>query len=487
MTLRSRLVLLFGFVALAVSVVVGASSYRATSSEVTATTDGFLQARAVDVANGVRQAPSGRRPLPRNRGGDGGGNRGDDALTTLAFDPDAIVQSTSANGVVNGTSGGDLPITDATQRMIDARPLIIRPQLGRFEDITVDGEPYRMFSLAVPGGGAIQVARSTAEDDSLLRSLLTRFGLIAAAATVGASLLGWWIARRTTQPLRRLADVAASVAETRDFSIEVPVERSDEIGTLATSLRTMLAALETSRRQQHSLVQDASHELRTPLTSLRANVALLERIENSAAPLSSAPVSPGDRAAVLAAISAEVTELGSLFDELIDLAADSDDRNAPLVPLRLDEAVERAVRRWEQRTGRVIDLRTEPITVNGNEVMLERAVTNLIGNAYKFSPPDEPIEVVITSLGTAQLGGRGLAERVVGVSVRDGGPGIAISDRTRVFDRFHRSEATRTMPGSGLGLAIVAQIVEHHGGEVWATESDRGGADVGFRLAVVDD
>ncbi len=473
MTLRSRLVLLFGFVALAVSVVVGASSYRATSSEVATTTDDFLRARAVDIAEGARESPRNRRP---QRGGDGS------PVPNLAFDPDAIVQSTGADGNVDGTSGGDLPVTDATRRMIAARPLVIRPQLGLFEDVVVDGESYRMFSLAVPRGGAIQVARSTAEDNDLLRSLLTRFGLIAAAATVGASLLGWWIARQTTRPLRRLAEVAATVADTRDFSIDVPVERSDEIGTLATSLRTMLTALETSRRQQHSLVQDASHELRTPLTSLRANVALLERIEGSGA-----TVAPEDRAAVLAAISAEVAELGSLFDELIDLAADSDDRDAPLVELRLDQVVERAVQRWEQRTGRVIEVRTEPVTIKGNDVMLERAVTNLIGNAHKFSPPEAPIVVVVETLDGDASHGALRGARSVGVSVCDGGPGIPVADRARVFDRFHRAETTRTMPGSGLGLAIVAQIVEHHGGEVWATESDRGGADVGFRLLVLDD
>ena len=104
--------------------------------------------------------------------------------------------------------------------------------------------------------------------------------------------------------------------------------------------------------------------------------------------------------------------------------------------------------------------------------MLDRAVANLIGNAHKFSPPDEPIEVVV---------------RDGFVAVCDGGPGIPEADRDRVFDRFHRGETTRSMPGSGLGLAIVAKIVDHHGGEVWAGASDRGGADVGFRLPVVSE
>jgi len=324
-----------------------------------------------------------------------------------------------------------------------------------------------MYTQALPGGGAIQVARSTAEDDDLLQSLLSRFGVIALVATAAASLIGWGLARRTTRPLRRLADVAATVADTGDFSVDVPVERSDEIGTLAASMRTMLEALETSREQQQRLVQDASHELRTPLTSLRVNVEMLDRIERS-----TAEISAEDRAAVLDAIASEVAELGSLFDELIDLATDSDDRDAPLERVRLDEIVTRAVARWAQRTDRPIDVTVEAVTVNGNDALLERAVTNLIGNAHKFSPPDEPIEVVV---------------RDGFVAVRDGGPGIPAADRERVFDRFHRAETTRSMPGSGLGLAIVAKIVDHHGGEVWAAESDRGGADVGFTLPVVSE
>jgi len=452
--LQTRLAVLFGVLALAVSAVVGGSSYRATSGQILASTDDFLSERADALVQGSRQFPEGRRSSQRG-------------TVTLAFDPDAIVQVTSRTGAILGSSGAELPITSGAQEMIDLRPGDVRRSRNSFDDVEVDGEPFRMVTKALSDGGAIQVARSTAEDDGLLRSLLLRFGIIALITTAGASVLGWWVARQTTRPLRRLADVAATVADTRDFDVEVPIDRSDEIGTLAASMRTMLAALSTSRDQQQRLVQDASHELRTPLTSLRANVAMLDRIEQSAGTMSA-----GDRAAIVGAISAETAELGSLFDELIDLASDSDDRNAELLLVRLDEIVARAATRWQQRTARRLDLEAMPITVLGDAAMLERAVTNLIGNAHKFSPADEPIEIVVGECF---------------VSVRDRGPGIAAADRTRIFDRFYRSEATRTMPGSGLGLAIVAKIVEHHGGEVWARESERGGADVGFRLPEIID
>jgi len=452
--LQTRLAVLFGLLALAVSAVVGGSSYGATSGQISASTDDFLSERADALVQGSRQFPEGRRSSQRS-------------TVTLAFDPDAIVQVTSRTGAILGSSGPELPITSGAQAMIDLRPGDVRRPRTSFDDVEIDGEPFRMVTQALSDGGGIQVARSTAEDDGLLRSLLVRFGIIALITTVGASVLGWWVARQTTRPLRRLADVAATVADTRDFDVEVPIDRSDEIGTLASSMRTMLEALATSRDQQHRLVQDASHELRTPLTSLRANVAMLDRIEQSAGTLSA-----GDRAAIVGAITAETAELGSLFDELIDLASDSDDRDAELLPVRLDEIVARAATRWQQRTDRRLDLQAVPTTVLGDAAMLERAVTNLIGNAHKFSPADEPIEIVVGECF---------------VSVRDRGPGIASADRTRIFDRFYRSEATRSMPGSGLGLAIVAKIVGHHGGEVWARESERGGADVGFRLPAIID
>jgi two-component system, OmpR family, sensor histidine kinase MprB len=98
-------------------------------------------------------------------------------------------------------------------------------------------------------------------------------------------------------------------------------------------------------------------------------------------------------------------------------------------------------------------------------VQLERAISNLIDNALKFSPADTPIEVIVSDRR---------------VEVRDRGDGIAEADLGRVFDRFYRSDATRTMPGSGLGLAIVQQFATDHHGTAFASNHPDGGAVVGF-------
>jgi two-component system sensor histidine kinase MprB len=237
-------------------------------------------------------------------------------------------------------------------------------------------------------------------------------------------------------------------------------ERTDEIGRLAVSFRSMLDALEASRQQQHRLIHDAGHEMRTPLTSMRANVALLERAVDLPA---------DERAEVLAAIGSELVELSSLFDEMIELATDQRDDELASAPLDLDHVVRNVAATWHRRSDRPITVESSSSMVMGDSAMLERALTNLVNNADKFSPPGTPIEIV-ASEGS--------------VSVRDSGPGIPLEERPRIFDRFYRTEATRSMPGSGLGLSIVAQVVERHGGEVWVSDSPSGGADIGFRLPV---
>jgi two-component system sensor histidine kinase MprB len=469
-SLRSRLAILFGLLALGVSAIVGAASYQATRSEVSESTDRFLERRAIEVTQGIREQPGNPRPRPdRNNDNNDDVAAADDAgaqLLRLPFDPDAVVQVTDEDGVVLSSSSAELPITSAVEQLIDQRPRLDESAPNRYDDVEIDGTSYRMYTRALPGGGAIQVARSTTENDAVLRVLVSRIGIIGLIAAVLAAFAGWWIARRTTRPLRRLADVAATVADTRDFSVDVPVGRQDEIGKLARSFREMLTALETSRDQQHRLVLDAGHELRTPLTSLRANVEMLQRIDSRP----EATLTPEDRRELLQAINAEVGELSNLFTELMELATDSHDADAPMAPVDLADVVSRSVERWQGRVDREISLAAESAMVSGNEAMIERAVTNLLGNADKFSPPGEPIDVVV---------------RAGFVSVRDRGPGIPVADRARVFDRFYRADATRTMPGSGLGLAIVAQIVERHGGETWVTESEHGGADVGFRLPTI--
>jgi two-component system sensor histidine kinase MprB len=220
----------------------------------------------------------------------------------------------------------------------------------------------------------------------------------------------------------------------------------------------MLAALSASRRQQHRLVMDASHELRTPLTSMQTNIDVLR---------GRADLDPQMRAAIVDDIHAEIGELSALVAELVELATDvrEDELVAPVELATIAASIaDRASRRGTHDV--VLDVRRSTL-IDGRPIALARAVRNLVENAMKFAPEGTCVRVEID-------GGRLL--------VHDQGPGVAEPDREVIFDRFHRSEATKSLPGSGLGLAIVRQVAEAHGGSVVAAASPDGGAAVGFTI-----
>ena len=458
MSLRARLALLFGLLTAAGIAVVALLVFRSADTELASETDEFLERRAADVIEGRREPPRdrGRREPP---GSDG-------IELDFAFDPDAIVQTLDADGEITAAqSEVTLPVSERDVMIaeaLDGKHDGDSDKQDLFRDVTIDGVDYRLYTVSIPGGGAVQVARSVEETTRVLDSLRNRVVLIGLVMSALAAAVGFLVARQTTRPLRRLAATATTVADTHDLTTPIEVDRTDEVGALARSFKEMLDALAASREQQHRLVHDAGHELRTPLTSLRANVALLERADR---------LDPEDRAAVLASVKAELGELNELFGELIELATDNQHAE-PFVRLELGGVAERAVDRLRRRTDRPVTVHADTSVVQGDASLLERAISNLLGNAHKFSPPGTPVEVVVDQ-------GR--------VAVRDHGPGIAPADRDRVFDRFHRADATRTMPGSGLGLAIVDQIVRTHGGTVWATDSpSTPGAEVGFAIPLSD-
>ncbi len=441
MTLRTRITVLVAVaVAMAVAAV-SAAAFVSTRGELRSEIDEFLAER-------VALLPGGRAPRgpvePPGSVRRGGGFIG----------ADAVGQVLAADGTVALAFDEDvaLPVDDD-----DAR-LAADGGRSRFRDVSAGGERYRVLTVPLRGGGALQLGRSLGEAEAVLTDLGRRLLLLGGAGVLLAALVGWLVASRALAPVARLTAAAEHVAETQDLAAPIEVERTDELGRLAASFNAMLAALETSRSQQRQLVLDASHELRTPLTSLRTNIEVLAK---------RADIDPAERADLLSDVTAELSELGDLVTELVDLATDAR-RAEPVTPgLRLDEVAAAAVERARRRTGREISLRSEPAPIDGRLAMLDRAVSNLVDNAVKWSPPGAPIEVAVA-------GGR--------VTVRDHGPGIDPADLPHVFDRFYRAAAARTTPGSGLGLAIVRNVAEAHGGRAWAEAAPGGGALVGFEI-----
>jgi two-component system sensor histidine kinase MprB len=235
----------------------------------------------------------------------------------------------------------------------------------------------------------------------------------------------------------------------------------DEVARLSKTLNSMLVALDDSQQQQRRLIADASHELRTPLTSLRTNLEVLAR---------SPVISDADRQALLGELVDQVAELGTLVGQLVELDRDDAVVESPH-PLAWDEVVASAVNRVRRNRPEVsVTASLEPTTVVGLAGQLERAVSNLLDNAGKWSPPGGTVEV---SLAGGVL------------SVRDHGPGVDPADLPHLFDRFYRSVAARGLPGSGLGLSIVKQTADDHHGRAWIESAAGGGTVASLQLPVV--
>ncbi len=311
----------------------------------------------------------------------------------------------------------------------------------------------------IPGTGFV-LAQSLESTEYTLDRLGWVLAVFGAAGVVAAGLAGWGVARQGLRPLRRLTEAAEDIARTEKLE-PIPLEGTDEIARLASAFNAMLTALAASRDRQRRLVGDASHELRTPLTSLRTNLELLAQAESRGG------LSDASRAELLSDVRAQLEELTTLVGDLTELARDEPVPHQ-VETLDLAEVVERALDRVRRRAGSLhFETTLQPWWVVGDAAALERAVTNLLDNAAKWSPPLGVVTVRLVQ-GT--------------VYVADQGAGIAEADLPHVFDRFYRSPESRTMPGSGLGLAIVRRVAERHGGTVSAGSAPDGGAAFWFDL-----
>ena len=445
-SLRARVGLLaFAAVFLGVGLAVGIGYYFA-QRELHQEVDQFLERRALAVVE-VLQRPA-DLALQRERGA-----RPFIGRIPLA-DFDAHVQILNREGrPIFAISSIQLPVSAEDRQIAGETGEPVR------RTVRLDGLRYRILTAPLGGNGAVQVARDLDETDRALNDLLRRtipLGVILAAA---AAAMAWLLARRALRPVEQLTRSAEHVAQTQELAGTIEVTRDDEVGQLARSFNAMLEALQASRRQQRQLVTDAGHELRTPLTSIRANIEMLQR---------AGELDEAERDRIFVDVNTEIRELSDLVRELVELTGDAGAGDEPLSLLDLSELAEDAADRARRRTGRAVTTETVgDCTVEGRRGALERAIDNLVGNAAKFSPAGTPIRI---------RSERGRLE------VHDRGPGISSADRPLVFERFYRAEDARSAPGSGLGLAIVKQIVERHGGVVFAESSPDGGATVGFEL-----
>ncbi len=291
--------------------------------------------------------------------------------------------------------------------------------------------------------------------EGVFESLYDTFQVFLIAALVSLLLtfiVVWMFSYRMIRPLRRMYTAAKAFA-TGDFSVRVPVESSDEVGQLSIAFNNMANSLANSEGMRRSFIANVSHELKTPMTTI---AGFIDGILDGTIP-------PEKQTQYLRIVTDEVKRLSRLVKSMLDLSR-IDNGEMKLNPVKFDitHTVFNAILTFEQKIEQknieikgLADL--EPIMVDGDQDLLHQVIYNLIENAVKFTNPEGYISFVFTDS----------FDRVC-ISIENSGHGIPADDLPMIFDKFYKTDKSRSenKNGMGLGLYLVKTIIKLHGGDI---------------------
>jgi signal transduction histidine kinase len=312
------------------------------------------------------------------------------------------------------------------------------------------------------------------------QQLARQVAWVIVAAGVLAAVVGSVVADRLSVPIRLLTQATARISAGR-FSERVPGHQRDEVGELARQFNLMAQRLEESfaaiaterdrlaeqRDQLRQFVSDVSHELRTPLTALRTFNDLLQ---------DGAGEHPGTRQEFLRDSARQIERLDWLTHNLLDLSRlDAGLAHLTTQRVNLVDTIQRAIEANKPAAAAkeiTLVLSAQPTVMAHDAQRMEQALSNLVGNAIKFSHPASRVDISVSVDGQHAV-----------VDVRDQGIGILPSELPHIFERFYRGfEANRSGDGSGLGLAITKAIVEAHCGTVEVASTPGHGTTMRLRM-----
>jgi two-component system OmpR family sensor kinase len=322
-----------------------------------------------------------------------------------------------------------------------------------FADVDTSLGTWRVYTIWHRGLW-IQVAQHRLAREALAFSVSWRTLL---PFLLALPLMGLAIWRLVGREVRVLHATARAIAQRSPESLD-PIEPEsvpEEVQPLVDSLNDLLGRLGSALVQQRQFIADAAHELRTPLTALRLQLQLAERAREDA-----------ERQKAHADLRDGINRAVHVVEQLLTLArADPEAGSAARGDVDLMELAQSVAHEYEapaadRGVSIALELRDAPLVVHGDRASLRTLFGNLLDNALRYGRSD-------IHLRAQRLGEQALIE------VEDRGPGIAVSERERVFDRFYRGERAGE-GGTGLGLAIVRRIAQAHGGQVVLLEGNAG-------------
>ncbi|GAB2988029.1 HAMP domain-containing histidine kinase [Amycolatopsis acidiphila] len=399
--------------------------------------------------------------------GDHGQGNALDALGTTTGTIHAWTSGPAPHADILATEpGSHVPVTQPLGDA-DLAVLIGVPVDGQPRTVSLSGGEYRVLAISTDDGVEL-FGLPMDQANTTLVTVGSILGGVAAAAVLGAGVVGAFVVRRTLRPLDRVAAAASKVTELPldrgdvALSVRVPVTDTDpttEVGQVGYALNRMLGhidnaldARKASETRVRQFVADASHELRTPLAAIRGYAELTRRSNGRV---------PPDVAHAMNRVESEAARMSTLVDDLLLLARLDAGRPLERSEVDLSRLVADAVgdahiagpqHRWR------LELPGEPVVVPGDAQRLHQVLANLLANGRTHTPPGT---TVTTRLAVAADGSAVL-------TVTDNGPGIAPELLPNVFERFARGDSSRSRAAgsTGLGMAIAAAVVSAHHGQV---------------------
>ncbi|MFM8867552.1 MAG: ATP-binding protein [Ilumatobacteraceae bacterium] len=441
--IRLRMVLYFGLAALVAAVTLGLATYLSTRA--------YLLDQRIDVAK--RQAF----------------NNAQFVRTVLATSKDDIAGLvTNLRTERDGYAVLHLEATDSETEFFYAQePLrftqsnlpaelvtaTIGGATGR-QRFTFDEQPYEAVGVAIPALGVHYFeAFPLSQVSSTLATIQTTLIISVVTITVLGGVLGFTMSRSVLRPLLRVSNAANGIA-TGGLDTRLESEGDPDLDQIVRSFNDMADSVQSRIEREERFASDVSHELRSPITALSTAVDVLER--------RSAEFSERNQEAI-AILAKQVRRFDRTVLDLLELARlDAGSSVSHVEEIDLLDTVRRVMARYEFQHV-PLDVRGDEWSLLADRRRIERILANLLQNARDHA-------------GGATLVTLSADDDELELAVVDAGPGIATSERQRIFERFARGTAGRTSAGSGLGLAIVQEHARAMGGRVWAEDSPDGGA-----------
>jgi len=316
----------------------------------------------------------------------------------------------------------------------------------------VNGGPVRVLALSVPDLGWIEIGLSLAEYQSQMHQIRSVFALALLVMVILGVLAGWLQLRSVFRSVEQIRNAAISISNGElDRRIELH-DSGQELSDLANDFNMMLDRIQLLLGEMRDVSDHIAHDLRTPVSRIRglAETALMASHQDHATQTES-----------LATIVEEADQLGDMINTMLEIAQtdagliDQQQEQVDLAAL-LREAHELFAPVAEDAgISLTMTLTNQPMPIMGNRARLQRAIANLIDNALKFSSSGSHVRLAAEAIDDAWL-----------LHFHDEGIGISPEDIPHIFERFYRSDQSRSKPGNGLGLSYAASIIRSHGGDI---------------------